>query len=72
MTGWRLREFHNDDLDGILHLWEAQRQSSAIAKNTTQPWSCAARPTAAPMTSSACTATTAWSIWQDAMTSLRS
>lgn len=28
MTGWRLREFHNDDLDGILHLWEAQRQSS--------------------------------------------
>ncbi|GAA1061954.1 ATP-binding protein [Agromyces bracchium] len=22
MTGWRIREFHRDDLDGILHLWE--------------------------------------------------
>lgn len=28
MTGWRVREFHNDDLDGILHLWEAQRRSA--------------------------------------------
>ena len=23
MPGWRLREFHDDDLDGILHLWGA-------------------------------------------------
>jgi len=22
MTGWRIRDFHSDDLDGILHLWE--------------------------------------------------
>ena len=22
MSGWRLREFHSDDLDGILRLWE--------------------------------------------------
>ena len=22
MPGWRLREFHPDDLDGILRLWE--------------------------------------------------
>lgn len=22
MTGWRVRDFHSDDLDGILHLWE--------------------------------------------------
>jgi SpoVK/Ycf46/Vps4 family AAA+-type ATPase/N-acetylglutamate synthase-like GNAT family acetyltransferase len=27
MAGWRLREFHNDDLDGILHLWEELRRS---------------------------------------------
>ncbi|MFC6356096.1 ATP-binding protein [Luethyella okanaganae] len=29
MTGWRLREFHADDLDGILHLWEALRAAKA-------------------------------------------
>jgi len=28
MTGWRLREFHSDDLDGILHLWEEVKSSS--------------------------------------------
>lgn len=28
MTGWRLREFHSDDLDGILHLWEEMKSSS--------------------------------------------
>ncbi|QAY72817.1 GNAT family N-acetyltransferase [Agromyces protaetiae] len=28
MTGWRLREFHNDHLDGILHLWAAQQPSA--------------------------------------------
>jgi transitional endoplasmic reticulum ATPase len=28
MAGWRLREFHNDDLDGILHLWQEMRRSS--------------------------------------------
>ena len=22
MSGWRIRDFHSDDLDGILHLWE--------------------------------------------------
>jgi transitional endoplasmic reticulum ATPase len=22
VTGWRIRDFHSDDLDGILHLWE--------------------------------------------------
>lgn len=22
MTGWRIREFHRDDLEGLLHLWE--------------------------------------------------
>lgn len=22
MNGWRIRDFHSDDLDGILHLWE--------------------------------------------------
>ena len=27
MTGWRLREFHKDDLDGILHLWEELKHS---------------------------------------------
>jgi transitional endoplasmic reticulum ATPase len=27
MNGWRLREFHNDDLDAILHLWEEMRAS---------------------------------------------
>ncbi|HKT55249.1 MAG TPA: GNAT family N-acetyltransferase [Microbacterium sp.] len=27
MAGWRLREFHNDDLDGILHLWEELRRA---------------------------------------------
>lgn len=27
MTGWRLREFHNDDLGGILHLWEELKRA---------------------------------------------
>ena len=22
MTGWRIRDFHADDLDGILRLWQ--------------------------------------------------
>jgi transitional endoplasmic reticulum ATPase len=26
MTGWRLRDFHSDDLDGILQLWEEIKQ----------------------------------------------
>lgn len=26
MTGWRLRDFHSDDLDGILALWEEVKQ----------------------------------------------
>ncbi|WP_341947141.1 GNAT family N-acetyltransferase [Microbacterium sp. LWH11-1.2] len=29
MTGWRLREFHNDDLGGILHLWEELKRSGS-------------------------------------------
>lgn len=31
MTGWRLRDFHSDDLDGILRLWEE------IKANETEP-----------------------------------
>ncbi|TDW29774.1 ATP-binding protein [Cryobacterium psychrophilum] len=27
MTGWRLRDFHSDDLDGILRLWEEIKAS---------------------------------------------
>lgn len=27
MTGWRLRDFHSDDLDGILRLWEELKAS---------------------------------------------
>lgn len=27
MTGWRIRDFHSEDLDGILHLWEALKAS---------------------------------------------
>jgi len=29
MTGWRLRDFHPDDLDGILRLWEEIKTSEA-------------------------------------------
>ena len=28
MTAWRLREFHADDIDGILHLWETLKASN--------------------------------------------
>jgi GNAT superfamily N-acetyltransferase len=28
MSGWRLREFHADDMDGILHLWETLKASN--------------------------------------------
>lgn len=28
MSGWRIRDFHSDDLDGILHLWEELTASS--------------------------------------------
>ncbi len=45
------------------------RQLSSMAKNTIQPWSWAALATAAPTTVSPCTATTAWSFWQEASTS---
>ncbi len=31
MSGWRIRDFHSDDLDGILHLWEE------ITASTTEP-----------------------------------
>lgn len=27
MTGWRIRDIHTDDLDGVLRLWEQQRAS---------------------------------------------
>ncbi len=29
MAGWRIRDFHSEDVDGILHLWEEIRQSAA-------------------------------------------
>ena len=29
MAGWRIRDFHPEDVDGILHLWEEIRQSAA-------------------------------------------
>ena len=45
------------------------RYSGSVARKTIQPWSCAARPTAAPTTMSPCTATTAWSFSQEARTS---
>ena len=45
------------------------RMCAAVARNTTQPCACAARPIAAPTTSSPTTATTAWSFAHDASTS---
>ncbi|MBT1001896.1 GNAT family N-acetyltransferase [Paenarthrobacter sp. DKR-5] len=27
MTGWRIRDFHSSDLDGILHLWEVLKET---------------------------------------------
>ena len=29
MSGWRVRDFHPSDIDGILHLWEAMRATHA-------------------------------------------
>jgi GNAT superfamily N-acetyltransferase len=29
MSGWRIRDFHSEDIDGILHLWEEIRSSAA-------------------------------------------
>ena len=27
MTTWKIRDFHAQDMEGILHLWEALRQN---------------------------------------------
>ena len=29
MSGWRVRDFHSTDVDGILHLWEAMRATNS-------------------------------------------
>ena len=29
MSAWRIRDFHTDDLDAVLHLWERQRASGS-------------------------------------------